>query len=158
MSDDMRDMMMHPDDWRYIGYPGQASKDEYFYTIDAFRDKQLNQNLSYAARDAAAGPTRLTGEFLLMGAGEKRVPVDFPVSFSEKPLLTFGAELQEGAAVVDGKFPTVSVVVARWFTFERPPFSRLFSGAELMVVTTGSPTQQLIIHWHLDGVALTNPI
>jgi hypothetical protein len=126
--------------------------------IDSFRRAQFNQNLSEASAAAAAGPTQLTGEFLMMGAGEKRIPVDFPIVFSEKPLLTFGAEVQEGSAVLDGSFPTVSVVVGKWFTREAPPFSRLFIGAELLVVTTGITTQQTIIHWHLSGLGLTNPI
>jgi hypothetical protein len=139
------------DRYRPAPYPDPAA-------IERFRNSAKNQQLSQGTAAAAAGQTTLTGEFLLKNAGEKRVPIDFPVAFSEKPLITFGAEVQEGDVIIDGYFPTVSVIVSKWITRENPPFSRLYIGCELAIVTSGAPTQKLIIHWQLSGVAFGNPI
>lgn len=110
------------------------------------------QNLS----EASGGSTRLTGELLFKGSGEKRVPVNFSAPFTEKPLMTFGAEIQSGDLMTDGQFPTISVIVSKWITFDRPPSSRLFTGCELAIVTTGPETQKMIVYWCMDGPAVTN--
>jgi hypothetical protein len=126
--------------------------------VEKFRNSMIAKDMTAAMSSAAAGPTTLTGEFLIKNSGEKRVPIDFPIAFSEKPLITFGAEVQEGDVIVDGFFPTVSVIVSRWITVENPPFSRIYRGCELAVVVTGAPTQKVIVQWQLTGVAFGNPI
>lgn len=124
--------------------------------IERFRSSINNRNITSDMSGAGSGQTNLTGEFLIKNTGEKRVQVDFPVYFTDKPMMTFGAEVQEGDVIVNGKFPTISVVVSRWITAENPPFSRFYLGCELAVVTTGAPTQKMIVHWQLSGNAFTD--
>jgi hypothetical protein len=99
----------------------------------------------------------------LNGVGEIAKEVVFPVKFVEKPLLSFGGELSENSSPTDGSFPTVSVVVGGW-NLEIPgvenqetPDRKYFVGANLLVVTTGVD-ESMWIHWHMTGVAITNPV
>ena len=125
--------------------------------IERFRRDQLNRQSTLDNLDAASGgSTRLTGELLLIGSGEKRVPVVFSAPFTEKPLMTFGAEIQSGDLMTEGQFPTISAIVSKWITFDRPPSSRLFTGCELAIVTTGPATQKMIVYWCMDGPTITN--
>jgi len=106
----------------------------------------------------SAGPTRASGQFLLDGMGEAEVEVLFPVKFSEKPLLSFAAEIRDGDMLITSKMPTVSMVVLQWTIEDRPPFSNLYTGATLGVVADGPPSSRLFAIWHMDGMAYSNPV
>ena len=122
------------------------------------RDVQNSKVLEETRSESAAGQTRLSGQLMLSNPGEKAVSVTFPFSFADKPLLSFGAEMRTGDEPVNGNFPTVSVVVGGWITVDNPPYSRLYNGCKLFIVTTGPPQQRLFVHWHLDGVAYSSDI
>lgn len=107
-------------------------------------------------QDIAGGSTRLTGEFLLKSSGEKKIVLNFPVAFTDKPILTFSGEIPEGDVIVPGDFPMLSVLVSKWITRDVPPLSRVFIGCELALVVTGPSTQKLIIYWALDGNTIVN--
>jgi len=125
--------------------------------VDRFRRALNDQQASFEGlQDVAGGPTTLTGEFLLKSAGEKKVTLNFPIPFTEKPILSFAAEVPEGDELADGNFPTVSAVVSRWITRENPPFSRTFIGCELAIVVTGPSTQKMIFYWTMNGTSITN--
>jgi hypothetical protein len=100
--------------------------------------------------NASGGATRLSGQFAIKGSGEKRVEIVFPAQFTEKPFMTFGGEI-ETDFMIDGQFPTISLVVSRWITKDLPPYSRLFVGCEFAVVTTGPSVQKMIVTWAMDG-------
>jgi len=106
--------------------------------------------------DMAGGATTLTGEFLLKSSGEKKVVLNFPIEFTDKPILSFSAEIPEGDEIVDGNFPMVSALISRWITREKPPFSRTFVGCELAIVATGPSTQKMIFYWIFNGNTITN--
>lgn len=106
----------------------------------------------------AAGPTRCSGQFILNGAGESEVQVVFPVSFSEVPRLSSGFEVREGDMLTPTKMPTMSMSVTRWIIEDRPPYSSLYTGAVLGVVVTGPKGQRVLVSWHMDGIAYSNPI
>lgn len=108
-------------------------------------------------RDMAADKMFLSGEIRVAGAGESKAYITFPVKFSEKPHLSFGAEVTEGDALAPGFMPSVSVVILGWTTQERPPTSRLYTGAQLGIVTEGVFHQKLVVHWNLIGTAITSP-
>lgn len=108
--------------------------------------------------DMGASKTKLTGELKVNGAGETQVQVTFPVKFTEKPFLSFGAELLEREPILPGFLPTISVVVLGWITEERPPTSRLYVGAKLAVVTGGAAYQKMSVHWTVEAMALGNPV
>ena len=105
----------------------------------------------------------VSGQFLMGGSGEVTKQVLFPVKFIEKPLMYFGGELTENSFPTEGSFPTVSVIVGGW-DLEIPnnenqetPDRKYFVGATLLVVTTGTD-ENMWIHWHMTGVAITNPV
>ena len=127
--------------------------------------QRQNRKASDRARleDSVARTQVVSGQFLLNGVGEIAKEVVFPVKFVEKPLLSFGGELSENSSPTDGSFPTVSVVVGGW-NLEIPgvenqetPDRKYFVGANLLVVTTGVD-ESMWIHWHMTGVAITNPV
>jgi hypothetical protein len=124
-----------------------------------FRRVTQNARVTQETRsENSAGQTRLSGQLMLSNPGEKSISVTFPFSFADKPLLSFGAEMRDGDEPVNGNFPTVSVVIGGWTTVDNPPYSRLYTGCKLLVVTTGPSQQRLFIHWHLDGIAYSNDI
>lgn len=127
--------------------------------IDRFR-RRTNQirmdREGFAA--LSAGPTRCSGQFMMDGMGEAEVPVTFPVKFSQKPLLSFSAEVRDGDPLITSMMPKVSMVVLRWIIEDRPPYSNLYTGAVLGVVTEGPFASRMLATWHLDGIAYSNPV
>lgn len=121
------------------------------------RRQRFQQDQARQLEDATGRVHTISGEFLVDGAGEALVPVNFPVVFIEKPRFHFGGELSPGSVITDGQFPTVSAVVGTWTYMERQvqPFYR---GATLCVVTTGPAEQKMMIHWTMTGRAITNPV
>lgn len=127
--------------------------------------QRQNRKASERARleDNIARTQMVSGEFLVAGVGELTKEVLFPVKFVEKPLLSFGGELAENSSPVDGAFPTVSVVVGGWnlevpgIENQETPDRRYFVGATLLVVTSGT-AENMWIHWHMMGMAITNPV
>lgn len=108
--------------------------------------------------DMAAGPTRCSGQFLLDSAGEAEVQVNFPVKFSQKPLLSFSGELRSADMNTITRMPSLGVMVLSWIMEDNPPFSVLYTGAVLGVVSEGPPGQRMFVTWHMDGVAFSNPL
>ena len=106
----------------------------------------------------------IQGKFLIQGAGEANIPVNFPVYYLSAPHLTFGGELPDDSPPVPGLFPTISVVVLRWELDQRgreenESESRIYyRGANLGVVTTGPEGLSLIVHWQVSGLAISNPV
>jgi len=113
--------------------------------------------------DSMARSQIISGEFLMAGVGEVSKDVVFPAKFIEKPLLSFGAELHGNSSPTVGAFPTVSVVIGGWNievpgeTNQETPDRKYFVGATLLVVTTGTD-ESMFVHWHMSGVAITNPV
>lgn len=116
--------------------------------------------------DFVIKPTRVTGFVLTDGAGEVTHDITFPVTFTERPSMSFGAELDTDQFVQDRAFPTVSVVVIRWIKTmtdrigggEGQGGAGWFAGATLAIVTSGKKTQRLWVHWQAEGKALRDPV
>jgi|GEM_PF-4063342 len=126
-------------------------------SIERFRNSLNSEKSSFEGiQDVSGGPTSIFGEILIRGTGEKIVEVSFPSAFTEKPIMSFGGEINEPELLVPKQFPTVSVLVAGWITREAPPFSRLFTGCRLCIVTTGPQTQKLVVYWSMNGPTITN--
>lgn len=127
--------------------------------MERLRSQRAQFNIDERGRDdMRAGYTNLAGEIRVNGAGESSLPITFPVKFTEKPLLTFGAEVIEGDAIRSGFMPWANVIVLSWITEEIPPVTRLYTGANLGVVSGGVPHQKMAIHWNLSGKAVADPI
>lgn len=109
-------------------------------------------------------PTRVTGFVLTEGAGEALHEVVFPVTFTERPSMSFGGELDVDEFVEALVFPTVSVVVVSW---AKTMTDRVgggtnapgwFAGAILAIVTSGKSGQRMWVHWQAEGKALRDPV
>lgn len=97
------------------------------------------------------------GFILTKQAGEVAQDVKFSVRFIERPLFTFGGELDENQSASAGRFPTVSAVVLQWEIEELDKYRKYFIGANLGLVTTGATTQRMWVHWRMEGKALLGP-
>lgn len=127
--------------------------------IERFRRRSNQLRMDQDGFSAmAAGPTRCSGQFLLDGTGEAEVQVSFPVKFSQKPLLSFAAEIRDGDMLITTQMPTVSMVVLRWIIEDRPPYSNMYTGAVLGIVTEGPVGSRVFAIWHMDGIAFSNPV
>jgi hypothetical protein len=126
--------------------------------VETFRSQMQQQEVNKRGQqDMGPAATRLSGEIRVNGAGETKAEITFPIRFSEKPKLSFGAELLEEDPIVAGFMPYANVVVLGWITQERPPTSRLYVGARLGIITGGVHHQKMVVHWHLEGSAITYP-
>lgn len=127
--------------------------------LEHFRRRWNQQKAdSWGLGAMSAGPTRCSGQFQLDGAGEAEVQITFPVSFSAKPLLSFSGEVRDGDILVSARMPSISMMVLRWTVEDNPPYSVLYTGAVLGVVTSGPPGTRMYATWHMDGTAFTNHV
>lgn len=105
---------------------------------------------------------RTSGFVTTTGAGEGVLDVAFACIYIEKPALSMGGELTGNTLLVAGSYPTVSVIVGSWVISPVTPTgtaqSVVYTGARLIIVTTGDPAQQVIVHWQAEGRALASPI
>lgn len=98
------------------------------------------------------------GRFLVGDIGEVTVQVAFPMTYTEEPLFFFGGAMDFNQGITPGYFPTLSCVVGSWITTPRGPNGLYYTGANIVVVTTGTADQRMWVHWHVLGSALTNPV
>lgn len=115
-----------------------------------YRDGQRNR-----LNASTAKVTRTVGFVVTHGAGEGLVDVVFGARYIEKPALSCGGELVTAALTV-GQYPTANVVVVSWATAHVGP-EIYYLGAKLAIVTTGPPTQDMVVHWQVEGKALGGP-
>jgi hypothetical protein len=108
--------------------------------------------------DSTPKVTRVSGRVLIQGVGQILTDVNFPVWFSERPIVSFGCELDENFQPVTGSFPTADVCVVNW-TKENSSqgFEGYFRGCQLALTVTGSADQQLWVHWTMEAKALRGP-
>lgn len=102
--------------------------------------------------------TAVSGRVLIVGAGEVIVVVNFPIWFTERPVFTFGGELDEGEFVQATIMPTVSAVVQDWIK-KKPERNNggYYVGANVICVTTGKLDQKVWLHWRAEGKGMSNP-
>jgi hypothetical protein len=122
------------------------------------RAVERRRNTIDRTKDASVKLHRTTGFVTVAGAGEVALDVYFPVWYIERPGMSFGGELDEGHSAVEGSFPTCSVMVGRWILETRGELSKWYRGATLLIVTTGAEGHQVVIHWHVEGKAMVNPL
>lgn len=93
------------------------------------------------------------------GAGEGLAHIDFPVRFVEKPAFFHGGELLAGQEPIAGNMPSYSAIVYSWSyhldtSQGNRTGKRFFTGADIVVVTTGEASLKMIVHVHMEGQAL----
>jgi hypothetical protein len=126
---------------------------------------QINTSMQRAIRDQrnyvetlAQQATRdghVHGFITLPSDGEVVVSVSFPLSFMEKPLFTYGLEMDDNTWIAPGSFPIHSATVIAWET-ARPADSTLWTGSTLGVVTIGA--MRSILHYSFEGRTFTSPV
>jgi hypothetical protein len=95
-------------------------------------------------------------------ADETTVEIQFVNVFIEEPLFTYGSAwnndppYQARPRPTPGSYPTLSATVHRWIMANAGPTPG-YSGAILGVVTTGSATQVLNLHYSFRGRAISVP-
>jgi hypothetical protein len=113
---------------------------------------QINASMQRAIRDQrnyvetlaeqAIRDGHVHGFLHLPQDGESVVTVQFPISFMEKPLFTYGLEMDENAYIARGSFPIHSATIISWTT-RRPSDSTLWVGATLGIAWQLHPLLQL---------------
>lgn len=103
--------------------------------------------------------TEFSGRVQILGAGESAVDIQFPVLFSERPVFTYGGELDENHHPVAGSYPTISAIVDTWDQVGKTESSDgRFKGARVVVVTTGTEGQHMWLHFSFTAKAMRNPL
>ena len=108
-------------------------------------------------RDGFAQYFKIHGEFEVYGSGEGSSSVNFPIRFSDKPVMHFGSELAPGDTYTTGALPTANLTVLSWAISPNASGTVTYVGADFGVVTTGSATQTMIVFWSVEGVGVRNP-
>lgn len=109
--------------------------------------------------------TRVTGYVLLshgddVTSAEASIELPFPVVFSEKPVFTYGAELDTNHRPVAEAYPTLNACVVNWDVVgevEGATEGR-YVGATVVTVTTGTAGQSIWLHYSFEGKAIRNPL
>lgn len=92
--------------------------------------------------------------------GEATVDIEFPVVFTEKPVFTYGGELDKNHRATAGSYPEITAVVVDWNTvgaIEGVTEGR-YVGATVDTVTKGQANQNILLHYSFKGKAMRNPL
>lgn len=100
---------------------------------------------------------RVEGFVKVNGPGEATFTVDFPVLFSELPIIASGFHLADGQVLEAGNFPTVSIGAHKYTFEERLPGVRYYKGAICVIVATGHTDMKMTAHYTFEGTALVGP-
>ena len=96
------------------------------------------------------------GHVDIIGNGEKLLPVNFPVWFTERPIISGSGYATGGLdSLVETMYPTWNVGTAAYRM--HPNNDLLYIGATLILVVTGS-LDESILTWRAEGNALSNPV
>lgn len=101
--------------------------------------------------------TVLDGRFGVNNTGEAYKDIVFPVAYADMPTLTFGFEVDSLNSIIITRAPVITAEVYDWIYIERLPLSRLYTGARILVVSTGATVSKFTVTWSASGTAFTNP-
>lgn len=109
--------------------------------------------------------TRVTGYVLIshedeVTSAEASVDLPFPVVFTEKPVFTYGSELDANHRPLAGEYPTFSATVVNWDTVGALAGATegRYTAATVVVVTSGQAGQAIWLHYSFEGKAIRNPL
>lgn len=97
------------------------------------------------------------GTVALSSSGETIVDISFPVEFVERPVVSFGAALQEDSKVILGMFPQVNAVVMEWVVNDTGAERKYYRGAKLGIRAVGGTDQSFYLDFRFEGTAMVNP-
>ena len=106
--------------------------------------------------DTVADFSMVTGVVKLSGAGEGYADISFPVTFIEKPTVSFGYELEQG---YQGRYiPTCNAVVNNWIVADLKSSSFRCNGCSLGFFVFAESDTVSYLHFTFTGVAFRNPV
>lgn len=115
--------------------------------------QRLEDVMSTTAQESA-----VVGRFPVNNAGEAYKTLLFdPVVFATIPTITFGFEIEGDNNIKTTRAPVITASVYSWKLQERNPASPLYTGADILVVSTGPALVKFTVTWNATGVAFANP-
>lgn len=121
------------------------------------RQLESNRNRRITAQNSDMGRTQVEAKVRVIGSGETRASIDFPVLFSSKPIMTFGGELGGNSTAEEGNYPVISVMVDTWDTVEKSDQRTYYRGCDVLIVTLGKEHQRVTAHVLFEGKAFRPP-
>lgn len=100
--------------------------------------------------------TTVTGTVMLTGRGQGIVDINFPITFVEKPNVSFGYELEQGYQ--SELVPSCAGVVNSWVMDSTKSDSIRISGCSLGCVVSAAPGTVSYLHFNFYGKAYRNPV
>lgn len=104
---------------------------------------------------AAAGLTISTCRIPINNAGEARVVFTFSCKYTQLPNITFGYEMH--STPTPGRIPIFSASVFNFKT-EDKVFSRVYTGADLLIVAESTPDISFVVVATASGIACAGPM
>lgn len=113
--------------------------------------------------DMTTKDTTVSGRYLISGIGEVAVDILFPVAFGQRPIFTFGGELERTdppQPVIHGSYPKVHAVVASWTVVRevKGAFDGYYTGCTVAVTIEGFATQTTWFDYNFHAPAIRNPV
>lgn len=105
----------------------------------------------------AAQPTTAEFRLLVNSPGESYVDFQFSTPFAQAPTINCSFEVFN-SQVLEGRAPTATAAVVEWITRPRYPFSALYTGAKLVIVSDAPRGTGFIVHATATGVAFAGPL
>lgn len=99
----------------------------------------------------------VSGSVGITGTGELITELKFPVVFTERPVFTQGAVLDENQPIVTGAFPDIRGIVLNWVVKRQHSEQVFYVGARIGVVARGSFDQRAFLDYRFEGMAIVNP-
>jgi hypothetical protein len=112
---------------------------------------QRAADISSSAADITISSCRIQ----VNNPGEAIVPISFSCKYTHPPTLNFGFEYHSTPAA--GRSPLISASVKEFLTIDRPPNSRLYTGAEIIIVAESSPGVSFVVVATASGMAFSGP-
>jgi hypothetical protein len=106
--------------------------------------------------ETVADYSTVTGTVKLTGRGQGVVDINFPVTFIEKPNVSFGYELEQGYQ--SDLIPACNAVVNDWIMDDMKSSSIRIDGCSLGCVVSAGPGTVSYLHFNFYGKAYRNPV
>lgn len=121
--------------------------------------RRQNNSIYQRSRDLDAARAKVTVSTCYVkinNAGEIDIDFEFACKYAQLPTINFGYQLQ--SSTFPGRVPIFSASVKDYLTIERPPHSRLYTGATLSVVSESVDGLSFIVVATATGVAFSGPM
>lgn len=118
---------------------------------------QIREDEMRRSASVAGGLSVVYGKVKILGTGAGIVDLSFPISFVERPVFTFGHELEQGFTSLDvADYPTFSASVFDWDEGKGKQIP-LIIGCTVGVRVTGEENSESYMNYQFMGRAMVNP-